>query len=95
LHANLYRHPQVVQTTQATHQVVRDFFDTYMNDPAHMPQAHIDRFDGAVVVGGSISMEAAPNTKPERVVADYIAGMTDRFATREHIRLTGTSSFVD
>jgi len=89
LHANLYRHPQVVQTTQAAQQVVRDLFDTYMNDPAQMPRAHSDRFDG---------LDASPSmnkyVKPERVVADYIAGMTDRFATKEHVRLTGSSAFA-
>ena len=38
----------------------------------------------------------APRTgKPERVVADYIAGMTDRFAAKEHARLSGSSAFVD
>ena len=93
LHANLYRHPQVVETTQTAQQVVRDLFGAYMNDPTQMPQAHIDRFDGVDGVGGLPSMKTL-NTKPERVVADYIAGMTDRFATREHIRLTGASAFA-
>ena len=90
LHANLYRHPQVAQTTQAAQQVVRDLFDVYMNDPAQMPQAHIDRFESA---DGPASLQT-PATKPERVVADYIAGMTDRFATREHVRLTGALAFA-
>ena len=64
-----------------------------MNDPAQLPQAHIDRFDGVEGVEGigSLPTRAA---KPERVVADYIAGMTDRFATSEHIRLTGASAFT-
>jgi dGTPase len=93
LHANLYRHPQVLQTTQAAQQVVRDLFDAYMNDPMQMPQAHIDRFDG-VEGNGESTTKQRPNTKPERVVADYIAGMTDRFATREHERLTGRSAFA-
>ena len=83
---NLYRHPQVVQTTQAAQQVVRDLFEAYMADPAQMPQAHIDRFDG------SDSPHAA-NARPERVVADYIAGMTDRFAAKEHERIKGKSVF--
>jgi len=83
---NLYRHPQVVQTTQAAQQVVRDLFEAYMSDPAQMPQAHIDRFDG------SDSPQAA-SAKPERVVADYIAGMTDRFAGKEHERLKGHAVF--
>ncbi|MBI5907805.1 MAG: deoxyguanosinetriphosphate triphosphohydrolase, partial [Burkholderiales bacterium] len=42
---NLYRHPQVVETTQTARQVVRDLFAAYMADPAQMPQAHTDRFD--------------------------------------------------
>ena len=83
---NLYRHPQVVQTTYAAQQVVRDLFEAYMDDPEQMPQAHMDRFDG---LGGP----HAPGAKPERVVADYIAGMTDRFATREHERLKGRAAF--
>lgn len=83
---NLYRHAQVVQTTQAAQQVVRDLFEAYMGDPAQMPQAHNDRFDG-------IDTIQAAGAKPERVVADYIAGMTDRFATREHERLKGRSVF--
>ena len=38
----------------------------------------------------------APRTgKPERVVADYIAGMTDRFAAKEHARLSGSAVFAD
>ena len=75
---------------------MRDLFDVYMNDPAQMPQAHIDRFDGVNGVDGVIGLKPVqmPNTKPERVVADYIAGMTDRFATREHMRLTGSLAFA-
>ncbi|MHB1199795.1 MAG: deoxyguanosinetriphosphate triphosphohydrolase [Polaromonas sp.] len=83
---NLYRHRQVVQTTQAAQQVVRDLFEAYMGDPAQMPQAHIDRFDG-------IDTPQAAGAKPERVVADYIAGMTDRFAAKEHERLKGHAAF--
>lgn len=90
LFQNLYRHPQVVETTQTAQQVVRDLFAAYMADPAQMPQAHTDRFD---------RMESSPpasskcQAKPERVVADYIAGMTDRFATKEHERLNGRVAF--
>ena len=83
---NLYRHPQVVQTTQAAKQVVEDLFEAYMTDPAQMPQAHIERF------GGTDSAHA-PAARPERVVADYIAGMTDRFAAKEHERLLGHAIF--
>lgn len=87
LFANLYRHPQVVQTTLAAQQVVRDLFEAYMSDPAQMPQAHLDRFDGA-------ELPHRTGARPERVVADYIAGMTDRFASREHERLKGRTVFT-
>ena len=86
LFQNLYRHPQVLETTLAAQQVVQHLFEIYMTDPAQMPQAHIDRFDG-------IDTPLAANARPERVVADYIAGMTDRFAAKEHERLMGSSPF--
>jgi dGTPase len=80
LHRNLYRHPQVVQTTQAAQGMVRDLFAAYLNEPNRM-------------VGVAYAAMAAAGRTPARVVADYIAGMTDRFATREHERLTGKSTF--
>ena len=87
LFQNLYRHAQVVATTDAAQQIVRDLFAVYTDDPAQMPQAHINRFDG-------IEPLHTAGIKPERVVADYIAGMTDRFATKEHERLKGRSAFA-
>ena len=58
-------------------QVVRDLFAAYLNDPQAMQTHGASRPDSA----------AAPDLA--RRVADYIAGMTDRFAAREHERLTG------
>lgn len=86
---NLYRHPQVAATTQQAQQVVRDLFAAYMSDPAQMPQAHTDRFDQR----DTAAQEKRTGARPERVVADYIAGMTDRFATKEHERLIGRVVF--
>ena len=80
LHRNLYRHPQVLEKMNQAQQVVRNLFAAYMADPAQMPQAHVDRFDGN-------DTPHSVGAKPERVVADYIAGMTDRFAAKEHERL--------
>jgi dGTPase len=87
---NLYRHPQVVETTQTAQQVVRELFAAYMAAPAEMPQAHTDRFDR---LESSPLAGAGSPAKPERVVADYIAGMTDRFAAKEHERLIGRVAF--
>jgi len=77
---NLYRHPQVLEKMRQAQQVVRDLFAAYMSDPALMPQAHANRFDGS-------DTARSTGATPERVVADYIAGMTDRFAAKEHERL--------
>ncbi len=70
--------------------MVRDLFAAYMADPAQMPRAHSDRFDQ---LEGSAPTGMHPLARPERVVADYIAGMTDRFAAREHERLNGRVVF--
>ena len=72
LFQNLYRHPQVVETTGRAKQMVRELFAAYLAKPSEMPAAY-----------------AAQDDLP-RAIADYIAGMTDRFAGREHERLTGT-----
>ena len=77
LFANLYRHPQVLEKTSQAQEVVRELFAAYMHDPAQMRR------------GAVLPTNPAPQTA--RVVADYIAGMTDRFAAREHARLSGRS----
>jgi dGTPase len=74
LFAALYRHPRVQETMDRARQVVSDLFEAYVNDPATM-QTSADA--------------ALPPAQIYRRVADYIAGMTDRFASREHQRLTG------
>jgi dGTPase len=71
LFRNLYRHPQVMHTTDQARQVVRELFDVYLARAQEMPPSYAGRHDR------------------HRAVADYIAGMTDRFAMREHERLTG------
>jgi dGTPase len=71
LFKNLYRHPQVMQTTDWGRSVVQELFQAYLDKPSEMPQAYAQRDD------------------LPRAVADYLSGMTDRFATREHARLTG------
>ena len=68
---HLYRHPQVMQTTDWARQVVGELFAAYLAKPDEMPQGHAKR-----------------DNLP-RAVADYIAGMTDRFASREHTRMVG------
>jgi dGTPase len=78
----LYRHPQVLQTTGQARQMVRDLFDAYLTQPQEMADGYLARSDATRGSSDETSTAA-------RVVADYIAGMTDRFAGREHERLTG------
>jgi len=88
LFRNLYRHSQVMQTTDLAKQVVRDLFDAYTNAPDELPESF------------GVRTLAVPDGQPQdtppvvRVVADYIAGMTDRFASREHQHLTGQRLLV-
>lgn len=79
----LYRHPQVVQTMAQAKQVVRDLFAAYSAVPQEM--------QGGFAARSAALRAADPQDQSVsmRVVADYIAGMTDRFAAREHERLTG------
>ncbi len=77
LFQQLYRHPQVVQTTALARTAVAELFAAYMAAPGEMPA----------------DFAAAPELP--RAVADYIAGMTDRFALREHTRLTGRRLFAE
>jgi dGTPase len=76
LFARLYRHAQVVQSTQLAKQVVTELFRAYLGQPAEMPPDFANTGD------------------LPRTVADYIAGMTDRYALREHHRLTGRRLFA-
>jgi len=74
---NLYRHPRVLETTGHARTVVADLFRAYCAAPQEMPAPST----------------TAPSVGLQRRVADYIAGMTDRFALREHQRLTGLTLF--
>ena len=51
--------------------------------------AHQEQFDVDLQQPQQMKPDFATRADTERAVADYIAGMTDRFALREHVRLTG------
>lgn len=75
LFENMYRHYLVNRMTSKAKRVVRDLFDLYISEPECLPEMWNKRSDG-------------PKTdQTARVVADFIAGMTDRFAFREHSKL--------
>ena len=83
LFSHLYRHPQVTETMDRAKQVVRDLFAAYVTDPKEMQAGFTLRVEKARL------SDQRDDAEPQRIVADYIAGMTDRFAAREHTRLTG------
>ena len=72
LHRRLYRHDRVVAAADAGTRLLPGLFRRYLETPEEMPE-HFRRRIG--------------ESAPERVVCDYIAGMTDRFVTVEHRRL--------
>jgi dGTPase len=73
LHANLYRHYQVNRMRVKASRIVRELFESFMTEPVLLPP---DYQEGS----GDV-------TKQARKIADYIAGMTDRYAIREHRRI--------
>jgi len=76
LFENMYRHPSVTQETEAARQVVRDLFNGFMESPDRLPAEW------------RASTDAPGSEATARVIADYIAGMTDRYAERAHRVLT-------
>ena len=79
LFTRMYRAPSVVDMRNKVSRVIEDLFPFYLEHKSQMPaewQADLARADGKTAVA--------------RLVADYIAGMTDRFALQEHERLCGS-----
>ncbi|MHA1151383.1 MAG: deoxyguanosinetriphosphate triphosphohydrolase [Alphaproteobacteria bacterium] len=77
LFQHMYRHERITRMTAAARKVVRGLFVNYMERPELLPEAWRP---GAADSGGAARA---------RLVADYIAGMTDRFAQEEHGKLLG------
>lgn len=78
LRQNLYAHERVTRMMAEAVRVVRDLFGAFMQDPRLLPAQYQDKL-----------REQEEARDRARIVADYIAGMTDRYALREHARLLG------
>jgi len=72
LFEHMYRHPSVTKETEAARDIVRELFQGFMETPERLPD------QWRQLTGPAGSDETA------RVIADYIAGMTDRYAERAH-----------
>ena len=77
----LYRHPNVVEKMDAAREVVSGLFALYIESPDQM-------------AAPGMALDSTMDVVLQRRVADYVAGMTDRFALREHERLTGKRLLV-
>ena len=75
LYKSLYRHPDVLATMDAAALLVTELFERYLSESTAMPQDWRAGFDRLT------------DMQKKRHVADFIAGMTDQFAIREHERL--------
>lgn len=78
LHDSLYRHYQVVRMTSKARRIIKDLFEAFLADMRLLPVQ--DQVRG--------NQEGNP-----RAIADYIAGMTDRYAMKEHRRLFAIGEF--
>ncbi|SNY93652.1 dGTPase [Cohaesibacter sp. ES.047] len=75
LFGNVYREKHVMRVMHNAEQVLKDLFEAYFEKPESMPLEWQSDLDGCA------------ETVLARRVADYVAGMTDRFAILEHRRL--------
>ena len=77
LHENMYRHFRVNRARSKAKRIVRALFDLFFAEPETLPPEWRGRDD------------LSDPHRRARLVCDYIAGMTDRYAMREHQRLFG------
>jgi dGTPase len=82
MYANLYHHPVQLAAASAAHGVVSGLFAAYRDDPATLPEAWRTRL---------------PADEPwrSRHIADFIAGMTDRYAVTQYRQVVGPVTMPD
>lgn len=84
LFTRMYRAPSVMVIREKVTTALKELFPIYVKDPGLLPQ----RWHREIAA-------AQDEAALARLVADYIAGMTDRFALQSHARLTGTDILHD
>jgi dGTPase len=80
LNEHLYRHYRVLRMTNKARRIISDLFGAFISQPELLPPKYLQRARTDDVHGSMVTPKA-------RAVADYIAGMTDRYAIKEHRRL--------
>lgn len=81
LRQNLYYHHKVYRMTRKAHQTIEALFITFLEDTRLLPPEH--------QIYANNALQADGESGKARVIADYIAGMTDRYAIKEHQKLFG------
>ena len=76
LYSNLYKHPDVKKMTEEANTIIKDLFLAYSNDIKLLPKDFYQ-----------YNLHKINSGFDKRVICDYIAGMTDRFAQQEHKKL--------
>lgn len=79
LRTNLYQHYRVRRMSAKSSRLLRELFESFMHDPRLLPDEYAARAASAHTEHG--------DTGRARIIADYIAGMTDRYAIAEHEKL--------
>jgi len=78
LHEHMYRHDRVKRTRGEATRLLGELFDVFLKEPSTLPLEWRER------------QRNVPETERARVICDYIAGMTDRYAIEEYRRLFHT-----
>lgn len=86
LRKNLYQHFRVHRMTVKADRIIQDLFNGFMGDLGLLPPEHQQLAKQASAEKGDAGQA--------RVAADYVAGMTDRFAIAEHKRIFNPSQFT-
>ncbi|HSQ54866.1 MAG TPA: deoxyguanosinetriphosphate triphosphohydrolase [Gemmata sp.] len=97
LHERVYKHHRVLRMTMNGKRILQALFGEYILCPELLPEKHLRRWGGASQRIGPpppdwVTTERTTLSSLERVVGDYLAGMTDRYAQHEYRRLFLTST---
>lgn len=87
LRDRVYRHHRVLRMTANGKRILRMLFEEYVHGPELLPERQLRRWAGSTYPTGPSLPGRTTVASLERVVADYLAGMTDRFAQEEYRRL--------
>lgn len=83
LFKNMYRHYRVIRMADKAERIMTELFKAYIKNPGILPSDFSSRYESK----GDPRLKTLCDESKERMVCDYIAGMTDRFALDEYKKL--------